>query len=243
MAEASGAPVRGVLLDIDDTLVDTRAAFRAGIGHVARAWMPHLGDGGRAEAVRHWVLDETGAFAAYTRGELTFNEQRRARAERLHARFGGPVLDDAAFARWNEAYDEAFRAAWTAHPDGLTLVHRLRALGVPLGAVTNATRDYQQRKLVAVGLPDLPVLASMSDLGRGKPDPAVFHLACRRLGLPPGQIAYVGDELDVDARGARDAGLAGVWLDRHGAGTDPVDVPVIRTLDELPGLLGLRDHR
>jgi putative hydrolase of the HAD superfamily len=225
---------RALLLDIDDTLVDTRAAFRAGITHVAARWLPHLDDAGREGAVRHWALDDTGAYAAYTRGELTFTQQRRIRAGRLHAHLGGPALDDAAFSRWEAAYEQAFRAAWRAHPDGLELVAALRSEGVPIGVVTNASRAYQAAKLRAVGLPALPVLAAVDDLGRGKPDPAVFHLACERLGVPPHEVAYVGDELDVDARGARDAGLLGIWLDRHGSGLRPDDVPVIRTLTELP---------
>jgi putative hydrolase of the HAD superfamily len=233
------AAVRGVLVDVDDTLVDTRAAFRAGIGHVVARWMPFLDDAGREVAVRRWALDDTGAFAAYTRGELSFGQQRRIRAERLHAHFGGPALDDVGFARWEEAYEAAFRAAWRAHDDGRALVTTLRALGVPVGAVTNAGRDYQVAKLAAVGLAEVPVLVSVDDLGRGKPEPSVFHLACERLGLRPGQVAYVGDELDTDARGARKAGLTGVWLDRHGSGLAPDDVPVIRTLAQLPGMLGL----
>lgn len=234
--------VRGLLLDVDDTLVDTRAAFRVAIRHVVGTWLPFLAN--HDAAVEHWVLDDTAAFAAYTRGELTFTEQRRIRAQRLHAHFGGPDLDDEAFTRWSEAYDEAFRGAWRPTPDGVALVSRVRAAGVPLGVVTNLTREYQQEKLAAVGLGDLPVLAAMDDLGRGKPAPEVFHLACRRLGLPPAEVAYVGDELDVDARGARDAGLVGVWLDRHATGQCPPDVPVARTLTEVPALLHLpsRDH-
>lgn len=236
---AAGGQVRGVLLDVDDTLVDTRAAFRAGIGHVVERWMPHLGEAGQDAALRHWVLDDTGAFAAYTRGELTFSQQRRRRAERLHAYFGGPVLDDVAFARWEEAYERTFRGAWRAHPDGVALVHRLRAAGLPLGVVTNARASHQREKLAAVGLAGLEILASMDDLGRGKPDPAVFRLACSRLGVPVAATAYVGDELDVDARGARDAGLLGIWLDRHACGDTPDDVPVARSLADVPALLGL----
>jgi len=249
-ASGTGAPVRadgvggvggvrGVLVDVDDTLVDTRSAFRKAIGHVVARWMPHLGDDGCADALQHWLLDDTGAFAAYTRGELTFAEQRRVRADRLHAHLGGPALDDDGFAQWQLAYDESFRQAWQAHPDGVALVRRLGALGVPVGAVTNASGAYQRGKLAAVGLGHVPVLASMDDLGRGKPEPALFHLACIRLGVPFRAVAYVGDELDVDARGARDAGLVGVWLDRHGSGTLPPDVPVVRTLDALLPMLGL----
>jgi putative hydrolase of the HAD superfamily len=77
----------------------------------------------------------------------------------------------------------------------------------------------------------------MEDFGVGKPDPRMFRHACHMLGVAPSEAAYVGDELDVDARGARDAGLVGVWLDRHGTGRCPKDVPAVRSLDELPDLL------
>src|SRR3954452_19825244 len=78
------------------------------------------------------------------------------------------------------------------------------------------------------------VLVGMDVFGVGKPDPRVYRHACAVLGVDPAQVAYVGDELDVDARGAREAGLLGVWLDRHGSGQSPPDVPVVRSLDELP---------
>ena len=84
----------------------------------------------------------------------------------------------------------------------------------------------------------------MDTLGFGKPDPRVFLEACRRLGTDPARTAYVGDEPDVDAAAARDAGLVGVWLDRPGARRRPVDeatldgVTVIRSLTELPAALG-----
>ncbi|GAA4627184.1 HAD family hydrolase [Cellulomonas oligotrophica] len=86
--------------------------------------------------------------------------------------------------------------------------------------------------------------------GVGKPDPRVFVEACRRLGTDPARTAYVGDELDVDARAAAAAGLVGVWVDRPGPRRVPVTdedvaaaraagVHVVRSLDELPEVLGL----
>lgn len=88
--------------------------------------------------------------------------------------------------------------------------------------------------------------------GSGKPDPRVFAEACRRLGTDPARTAYVGDELDVDARGALAAGLVGVWLDRPGTrrgGPHPEDpasarasgVHVVHGLADLPVALGLTE--
>lgn len=231
--------VSGVLLDIDDTIIDTRTAFAVAMDHVFGVWLPHLDEPRRHAALRQWALDPAGHFRAFTRGELTFAEQRRLRAEALHAAFEGPGLDDETFRRWDDGYEAAFRAAWRALPDGVELLDLLRGQGVPFGALTNMGASYQREKLAAVGLADVRVLVTTDDLGRGKPDPAVFRLACERLGLPPGEVAYVGDELDVDARGARDAGLVGVWVDRHGSGERPDDVPFVTSLRELPDVVRL----
>ncbi|HET9655766.1 MAG TPA: HAD family hydrolase [Kineosporiaceae bacterium] len=239
-AAVGGRVVRAVLLDVDDTLVDTRASFRAAVRHVQATWLPQLDPSRSQELLAHWVGDPGGHFRAYTRGECDFPTQRRRRAEDLHATFGGPVLDDAAYQAWVQGYDAAFRAAYAACPDATGLLDRVEAAGLFLGAVTNAGADFQREKLTVVGLLHrLPVLVTIDDLGRGKPDPEVFALACRRLGVPPGECAYIGDELDVDARGARDAGLVGIWLDRHRTGHTPQDVPVVRGLAEVPALLGL----
>lgn len=46
---------------------------------------------------------------------------------------------------------------------------------------------------------------------RGKPDPAVYDLAVKQLGLPKGRIAVVGDALETDVKGANAAGLKAIW--------------------------------
>jgi putative hydrolase of the HAD superfamily len=232
--------LRAVLLDVDDTLVDTRGAFRAAITSVVAAWLPDLDADTREAAVQHWALDPGGHFRAYTRGELDFATQRRRRAADLHEAFGGPPLDDAAARRWDAGYEDAFRRAWRPCPDAPPFLAAVRAAGLPMAAVTNMLTSYQVAKVGALGLAGfLEAVIGLDVVGVGKPDPRPFLHACALLGVDPGDAVYVGDELDVDARAARDAGLLGVWLDRHGSGLEPGDVPVVRTLAELPGLLGL----
>ncbi|WP_129337452.1 HAD family hydrolase [Cellulomonas endophytica] len=226
-AGATGAPlagrVEGVLLDVDDTLVDTRAAFGAAVDAVCARWMPHLDATGRAAALDLWRADPGGHYRAYTRGDVGFDEQRRRRAAELHARFGGPpVEDEAAYRDWLTVFWGAFEGAWRAHPDAGVLLDALGAAGVPVGALSNAGTQLQTAKLARAGLARVPLLVAVDTLagpdGRavGKPDPRVFLEACARLGTDPARTAYVGDEADVDALGAVAAGLVGVWLDRPG---------------------------
>ncbi|WHP18478.1 HAD family hydrolase [Cellulomonas sp. ES6] len=246
-APAPGPLVDGVLFDVDDTLVDTHGAFAAALAAVAREWLPGLDPARDSEVLAHWRADAHGRYRQYTRGEVSYRDQRMGRANDLHAAFGGPALDDAAYDRWNALFEERFTGAWAAHEDAAATVRRLLDAGIRVGALTNAATEYQVRKLTRAGLAqDVPLLVGVDTLGFGKPDPRVFAEACRRLGTEPGRTAYVGDELDVDARAAVAAGLRGVWLARPGLGAKhanatealPGDV-VIGTLDELPGVLGL----
>ena len=46
-----------------------------------------------------------------------------------------------------------------------------------------------------------------AELGVSKPEAGAFHAACEALALRPHEVAYVGDQPDIDGRGARDAGL------------------------------------
>lgn len=249
-AASAGAPLEGVLFDVDDTLVDTRAAFAQAIAAASRVWLPHLPEESYDEVLALWRADPNGHYRAYTRGEVDFDAQRMARANELQAAFGGELLDDAAYVDWKDLFWGTFEASWSAFADSRGVVDALTGAGVRVGSLTNARVELQTRKLAAAGLADVPLLVGVDTLGFGKPDPASFHEACRRLGTSPERTAYVGDELDVDAIGAADAGLCGVWLDRPGRrrGTVTLEdlekaegrgVLVIRSLSEVPHCLSL----
>jgi putative hydrolase of the HAD superfamily len=48
-----------------------------------------------------------------------------------------------------------------------------------------------------------------------KPDPRIFAPALAALGLAAERVAYVGDSVAIDVRGARAAGLEPVLLDPY----------------------------
>ncbi|WP_368406453.1 HAD family hydrolase [Streptomyces sp. CC77] len=105
------------------------------------------------------------------------------------------------------------------------------------GVLSNSSLHNQDRKLRVLGVRDrFEAVVCAADIGISKPEAAAFHAACDALGLAPYEVAYVGDQPDIDARGATEAGLLGIWLDRAGAGGRP-ELQRITGLEQLPALL------
>lgn len=228
--------IKAVLFDVDDTLVDTRGAFRHALATVAARYLD--AETPADELTHVWRSDAGGHYRAFTRGEIGYREQRKLRANALHVMYGGPVMDDAAYDEWNEQFERAFQEGWRAHEDAAPCLAELGEAGVAYGGLSNAALNYQQVKLAACGLERMPMLVGVDTLGFGKPDPRVFALACEKLGLEPACVAYVGDELDIDAVAAAAAGLTGIWLNRagqadHGVGHSVVSIASLTELHEV----------
>ncbi|MFF4340640.1 HAD family hydrolase [Kitasatospora sp. NPDC001540] len=248
--------IEAVLFDLDGTLLDHDAAAEEAVLAGVAAELAQLAEpsvhrpGGqpapfapefdRDEVLRFWRRVERTEYDRYLAGELTVQEQRRARAVALAAHLGlGRWTAERADA-WFAGYLRHYRSSWRAFPDVPDAVRELGA-GRRLGVITNGEGEIQRSKLHAIGLGALaPHTTASGETGRPKPDPAIFHLACRALGTAPARTAYVGDRLDLDARGATAAGLLGIWLDRTPApdGEPPADVPRVRSLAEVAALLG-----
>jgi FMN phosphatase YigB (HAD superfamily) len=71
-----------------------------------------------------------------------------------------------------------------------------------------------------------------------KPHPSIFESALRQVAARPDEAMMVGDSLAHDVHGARSLGMRAVLVSRSDTPPAcPVDVPVIRSLRELPALL------
>ena len=138
--------------------------------------------------------------------------------------------------RLDRSFREALRARCTPYEDVLVALNDLSPT-YRLAVVTNGPLDVQTTKLRASGLERFfPLVVASSEVGCGKPDPAVFRVAVRAMSLAPSDVVVIGDSVDRDIAGARAASLRSVWLDRAMTARDS-DVPVIRSLSELRPLL------
>jgi putative hydrolase of the HAD superfamily len=128
--------------------------------------------------------------------------------------------------------------AFSAYPDAAPALRALRAAGRRLVVVSNWDSSLHER-LQETGLaPLLDGAIASAELGAAKPDGAIFERALALAGVAAADAWHVGDDLAADVEGARAAGIRPVLIARDGAPDAPQAIPVIRTLDALPALVG-----
>jgi HAD superfamily hydrolase (TIGR01509 family) len=209
-----GAALRGVLLDIDGTLLDSNAAH-------AESWRDALAEAGRdVPASRIQPLIGMGGDKLIP--IVTGLADDHPDAERLRQRRG-------------EIFRERYLPGLRPTPGAAELVGRLREAGLRLVVATSAGGSELEGLLERAGVPELGQLATTSsDADRSKPDPDIVAAALALAGLRPTEAVMIGDTpYDVDAAARAGVPLVAVrcggWPDRALAGAlavydDPADI-------------------
>ena len=227
-------PIQVVFFDIDGTLVDHAGASRAGAVGLINRYRDRLTDSDE-RLLQHWNDLTEVHFDRYLRGETSYAGQRRERVRDLFDVTPAEMSDaeaDEIYAVYRDIYEQS----WGVFPDVIATLDALA--GLRLGVITNGGSVHQRQKLEGVGVLDrFAAVVASEDEGVAKPHPGIFEVACQALGAPPSACLHVGDRLEVDAIGARNAGLRGVWIDRHDEDCRPAGVTRITRLTELPALV------
>ena len=207
--------VGGVLLDIDETLVDLFQAMKDAMIFAGTRLLPDYTPAEWDGFAVLYMADPDEYYDRYVMGEFTFGQQRGLRARAVFEQLGFTVFDAAAEQRWITDFEQAQPRFIRAFDDVAPLLDGLDAAGIPYGAVSNNVHDYQRAKLDHAGLQRIEVLVGIDTVKAAKPRPEIFLEGCRQLGTAPSETLYVGDNFLVDGVGSVKAGLHGVWLNRE----------------------------
>jgi FMN phosphatase YigB (HAD superfamily) len=245
--------IQGVIFDLGHTLMCLDGTwpkiFDRGAADLAAYLAEHRGaiDG---QAFARTLIDrraEMFAQARATRREVTAETSMRW----TFARFGLPDPDPSLLLGAIDAFFAYEESRWVAFPEALATLSGLAGRGLRLGMFSNATHDpFIQRIVDHLGFrPFLQPAMSSAGTGIRKPDPLAFSPILEAWSLSPGSVAVVGDTLEADVLGAKQAGMRSVWIQsranarQEGAsrvGTEQLDISpdaIIADLSELPDCL------
>ena len=234
--------VKALLFDLDNTLVPEMAnyelAFAAACGETARH---HSFDVTKFRQVvfgtanELWQRSETYEYcAALGIGSPTsllsdfpgerpefarLREWAPSYRERCWRDALRPLVENGLVDRLAAELDSAFRANLRSHcppyDDAVPILEQFTRSHA-LAVLTNGPGDVQRAKLWASGLGRFfPIAVVSGEIGFGKPDPRIFNTALDRLDVRADEAIAIGDSLERDVQGARNAGLRCIWLNRE----------------------------
>ena len=225
--------IKAISFDVDGTLWDFDAVMRRALGKTLlelRRVEPEAAamlDVDRVVAIRERVENEL-------RGAVSdLNEIRLESFRRVLREIGRP--DDALASRLCDVYFTHRSAGRELFDDVLPTLDALKHR-YTLGLVSNGNsypKDFGLEGLIGFAV------YAQDHGGIQKPDPALFRIALDEAGCTAGELVHVGDSLEIDVAGARNAGIGSVWLNRNGSSARPDIVPDagIASLRELSQIL------
>lgn len=190
---------RALLFDLDETLFDRRAGL---IRYATGMWETQPVDAAtREDFIASFIaLDGNGRIP-----RKDFFDQLCAQ----HL----PQADPAA------QLDDFIRSAWVTpilFEDAERVLGTLRQSGYRLAIVSNGQSATQRAKILNSGLREMvDAFVISGELGRRKPEPAIFLHVLDQLGVPPAAAWHIGDCPFADVQGALNTGLRAIWLERH----------------------------
>ncbi len=229
MSYGGGRSIRAITLDLDDTLWPCEPtlvrAERLGLEWLtARA----------PEVIAPWSIErlrERRMAIHAARPELG-HDFRTIRRLALQEVFREAGVEDSQSAEIVEGAVDVYMAARNEvelYPEVRACLERLSAR-YRVASLSNGNAC-----LVTIGLNHLfHAMVAAHTHGAAKPQPELFHIACRELGCAPEEVVHVGDDIELDVRGARGAGLHAVWMNRASHAWPGDDVP--HTVADLEAL-------
>jgi HAD superfamily hydrolase (TIGR01549 family) len=192
--------VRGLIFDLDGTLVDTVYA------HVL-AWHRALAEAGLPiETWRiHRKIGMSGGLFA-----------------RAVAREVGRALDEEEVGAVQTRHGVLFRELQPERrplPGAVDLLRYLSEAAIPWGIATSGRRPEIDASLDVLGVSPDAVVVERGHVARAKPEPDLFLACAERLGLPADHCYVIGDAV-WDLLAARRAGMLSVGVLTGGYGED-----------------------
>ena len=198
MTSQTPQPIRAVLFDFDDTLVDTTEALIRLDKHWYRTLPRQNRPATEEEFIGRMLEPLPEPFSLWD-----------FYARMLEIWPGCFDSVESAIA----AHSEVVPSAVSVDPRTEAMLRDLGSADVPVGVVTNGPTEMQWAKVCNTGVADLVDAVVVSEeFGVNKPDPAIFEHALSLIGASPSETLFVGDNPEADIGGASGVGMRTAWM-------------------------------
>jgi putative hydrolase of the HAD superfamily len=210
--------ISAVIFDLDDTLIDRRRTF---------------------SLYCEYLIDN------FLKNKISLNERENVLVLLKEMDKNGYESRDIFYKKiidtWNLEYTvEDFEQDWIERFDKYSvsayrLMDTLEYLNkkYKLAIITNGLSYMQNKKIDAVNIREyFEEIIISGDIGIRKPEKEIFLLCCNRLKVEPSEAVYIGDNYEIDVRGASNAGLNAIWIN-----TDKMDNDYEYSINELESVM------
>lgn len=254
---------RALIFDLDDTLIVDEAISRESFQSVAEAAVKFGANSEKlivdAQAAAQQLWKESASYT-YCRSigispyeclwgnfapdspDLTAlgNWSKTFRVKVFDAALQAQMIDSQAAAEdLAKNFEETRRKLQHLMPDAVEVLTTL-SQNYGIGMLTNGAPSLQQEKIAYSGLASFfKYIAISGEHNIGKPQAGIFEIVCHKLDVTPEETVMIGNSLERDIQGAKNAGITSIWIQVPGA-EEPADIEpdfTIKGLIELPELL------
>ncbi|MFC7045972.1 HAD family hydrolase [Halobacteriaceae archaeon GCM10025711] len=167
------------------------------------------------------------------RDGTAFRPARRVYARVVEDLVGERVPDS----EWQALFQEARERHFRTNPNARETIATIAETDLHQGVVSDIDADEGRHILTQFEVCDyLDAVTTSEEVGRTKPDPAMFRTALDRAGVAPERAVMVGDRYSHDMAGAARQGIHTV---AYGADDGPAVDYVVDDLAEILDILGV----
>lgn len=197
-------PIKAVLIDLDNTLYEYEKCNTAGLDAVfdklssifdmPKEAVKETFDQSR-KLVKQWLKDTSASHSRFLYFQKTI--------ERLKGSTDIKLTQDIHDLFWKNYFSQM-----TLFDGVIDFFEYLKNVGIKIAIVSDLLADIQFKKITELDIDKyIDFVVTSEEAGRDKPAESVFLLALEKLGLSKNEVVLIGDDLDKDAKGARDFGI------------------------------------
>lgn len=226
-----------ILIDLDDTLIDTAANTKATVQEVYKDY--HLGEYFESfdDFFAFYHKNVSKLWDMYNKGQVSKEELQTTRFTTSLSHLDG--FTDAKIKTINEDYIERVMQKDTLVEGAIELLDYLKSK-YKMHILSNGFTEMQYKKMRSAKISEnyFDNIILSDAVGINKPHPDIFRFALKQASCPAEKTIMIGDNLQTDIIGARNSGIDQLWFNPESKATETIQPTfTVRRLNEIKDIL------